>query len=68
MVVVNPNDVATLVVCNNLVGKVLVDISVKLPRVVFVRLTLWMIRNLIMEDWPEDSFAVVSVVSVDITI
>lgn len=35
----------------------LFEVDVVIPRVVSVSLALWVIRNLVVEDWPEDCLA-----------
>jgi hypothetical protein len=68
MIVMNPDDISTLPVLDNLVRKSLVDFHVVDPRVIFVGLALGIIRNLIMKNGPKNLLAVMSVVSIEICI
>lgn len=68
MVIVNPDDIAALVIAHNLVGKGLVDLDIVDPGVVLVRLALGIVGNLVVEDGPENLFAKVTVVTIEITV
>jgi hypothetical protein len=68
MVVVDPDDISTLPVFDNLIRKSLVDFDVVNPRMIFVGFALGIIRDLIMENRPKNLFAVMSVMPVKINI
>ena len=68
MVIVNPDNITSLPVLDNLVGKGLVHVDVVLPRVILVCLALGVVGDLVMEDGPEDVLAEVGVVSVEILV
>ena len=66
MVVVDPDDISTFPVLDDLVRKSLVDLHVINPRMIFVGFALGIIRNLIMENGPKNLLGVMSVMSVEI--
>lgn len=63
-----PDDISTLPILHNLVRKILIHLDIVNPGVILVSLALWVIRNLVMEDWPKDLFAVMRVMAVKIAI
>ena len=68
MIIVYPDDIATLVTLDNLIGECLVEILVVFPGMIFVCLALGMVGHLVMKDGPKDGFAVVDVVSIEIAV
>lgn len=68
MVVVDPDDITTLPILDNLVCKCLVDVNVKLPRVIFVCLALGIVGYLVMKDWPQDLLAKVAIMAVKVLV
>jgi len=63
-----PDDISTLPILDNLVGKILIHFDIVNPGVILICFALWVIRNLVMEDWPKDLFAVMRVMSIKIAI
>lgn len=68
VIIVNPDGVTMLVIPNNALGKSFVDLDIVTPGMILVGLALWVVRNLIMEDWPENCLAVVRVVAVKVVV
>ena len=68
MIVMNPDYITFAIAGHHLVCKSLVDILVELPTVVCVSFALWMIRYLIVKDWPENRFAEVAVMAIEIPV
>lgn len=68
VVVMHPDGVATLICGDDSVGEGLVDVDVVIPRMISISLALWMIRNLIVEDRPENGFAEVRVVTIQVLV
>lgn len=68
MVVMNPDDIALLVILGNAIRKGFVDFDIIDPRMVFICLALWVIWNLIVEDRPKDGLAVMLVVPIEIAV
>jgi hypothetical protein len=58
MIVVNPDDISTLPIISNAVGKGLIDVNIVDPGMVFIRLALWVVRYLLVEHRPQDRLAV----------
>jgi hypothetical protein len=68
MIVMNPDDIATFVTFDNLVRESLVEMFIIYPRMVFISLAFGVIRNLVVENWPENGLAIVNVVAVQVAI
>lgn len=64
----DPDDVAFLVIFGYAVSEGLVDFDVEYPGMILICFALWMVRNLIVEDWPQDGFAIMLVVTIEITV
>ena len=58
MIVVNPDDISTLPILSNAVGKGLIGVNIVDPGMVFIRLALWVVRYLLVEHRPQDRLAV----------
>ena len=63
MVIVDPNGITLLVCLDNAVGNALVHGFVQFPRVVLVSLGFGVVRNLVMQSWPQNLLTVVVVVA-----
>lgn len=68
MVVMNPDDISSLPVLDNLVCKGLVDLDIILPRMILIGFTFGIVRDLIMENRPEDLLAEMTVVAVKVLV
>ena len=66
VVIVDPDCVTLLPVLNNFVRERLVDVDIVLPGMILVRLALGIVRNLVVEDGPQDLLAEVGIVTVEI--
>ena len=64
----NPDSVSALVAFHDFVRECLVDITVELPAVVGVRLALWMVRDMVVEDRPQDRLAVMHIMPVHVLV
>ena len=68
VVIVHPDDVATLVVLDNCVSERLVYLDVKHPRVIEESFTLGVVGNNIVEDRPKNGLAKVCIVAIEILV
>lgn len=64
----DPNCIAVLVVEDYLLRKSFVHLDVVAPRMVKILLTFWLTGELVVQDRPQDCFAVMTVASTEVGI